>query len=460
MVQLTDEIISPVQIFLSEDDPDTPELDGFVSGGNISYKFWDASEQIEVININSTIFNGSEVFTPLGFSEVELQVNSILGCTEINSINYNPEATINDGTCILTIIGCMDIYACNFDPDANTEGDCLFFDCAQICDGSSYVDDCNVCDDDPLNDNECYGCMDQWALNYDPSSIIDSGSCDYPSIGDISMDGMINVTDIVLLVGVVLEGDIYIEYMDFNQDNYLNIIDIVILVDIILHPNTFGCIDLNAINYNPVAIYNDGSCEYECIDIDDNIYETVQVGDQFWMAENLKVTHYRNGDPIPTGYTNEEWSNLDDTDSGAFAIYDDDQGNVDIYGNLYNWYAVYESLGICPEGWQVPSDSEWSDLTNYLGSEAGGKLKETGFDHWNSPNTGATNESGFTALPGGYRNNGGYIHMGNYNYFWSTTAFNSSSSVGRKLYFNTSSVHQSHFDNRTGFSIRCIKDSQ
>jgi uncharacterized protein (TIGR02145 family) len=479
MVQLTDEIISPVQIFLSEDDPDTPELDGFVSGGNISYKFWDASEQIEVININSTIFNGSEVFTPLGFSEVELQVNSILGCTEINSINYNPEATINDGTCILTIIGCMDIYACNFDPDANTEGDCLFFDCAQICDGSSYVDDCNVCDDDPLNDNECYGCMDQWALNFDPSFTIPDNSCDYPNIGDISMDGILNVVDLVSLVGVVLDGEFYIEYMDFNLDTFLNIIDIVILVDIILNPETLGCTDINALNYNPDAIYDDGNCDYSdiVIDIHGNVYPTIIIGEQEWMAENLKVSHYNNGSPIANGFNEEDWTHQNDEEIGAFVIYDDESGNAETYGNLYNWYAVENNQGVCPDGWDVPSDEDWMELEMFLGMSES-EVNGVGFRGTNEGSKLAGNSnlwysgslennsefgvSGFNALPSGYRNYTGYEYsaMGFYCHFWSSTSNHSLNSWRRAVGYNNSDLNRSSANKGFGLSIRCIKDSQ
>ena len=475
LIQLTDEITSPLQIFLSEDDPDTPDIDGFISGGNITYKFLDASEQIEVINVNSTLLNGSEVFTQLGFSEVELQVNSIFGCTEINSMNYNPEATVDDGSCNPAVLGCMDPEACNYNPTANIEGDCLYLDCAQICDGSSYIDDCDICDDDPLNDNECYGCMDQWALNFDPSFTIPDNSCDYPNIGDISMDGYLNVNDIVLLVGVVLDGNDYIEYMDFNQDTYLNIIDIVILVDIILNPHTLGCTDPLANNFLSTAIYNDGFCEYSCIDIDGNNYGTIFIGEQEWMVGNLKVTHYQNGDEIPTGFTNDEWSQLDDTETGAFAVYNDDPVNAETYSNLYNGYSVDDDRDICPDGWHVPTDEEWMELEMYLGMSYG-DAHDPGFrgtdqgsqlagnaDLWvdgaleNNDNFGTT---GFIALPGGYRNehDGSYVNMGNSGYFWSSNEGGSHSAWYRNLYYDYSGVYRDTNNRRNGFSIRCLGD--
>jgi uncharacterized protein (TIGR02145 family) len=466
--QLISEIEGSVDIYITKDNPDTPEIEGYTPGNPILYRYWDASEQIEVINVNSTILNGDEVFTPLGFSEVELYVNSILGCTDYDSINYMPDATVDDGSCVPIVYGCMDPEACNYTPEANIDEDCFYFDCANECNGGAYHDECGFCDDDPFNDNECVGCTDQWALNYDPSSTIDDGSCDYPSIGDISMDGFINVNDIVLLVGVVLVGEVYIEYMDINQDAYLNIIDIVILVDIIFHPEYFGCTDPNALNYNPVALYDDESCDYtnSVIDLDGNVYYTVVIGEQEWITENLKVTHYNDGTSIPTGYSDSEWSNLS---TGAYAVYpwDDDDASLatcngdctEEFGNLYNWFAVNDDRNICPEGWHVPTNEEWTDLTDYLGesSIAGGPLKEEGYEHWISPNTGATNETGFTGLPGGDRNFvGGYGSLGYSGFFWSSTAGNNTNAWARSLHYNHSQVYLFYDGKRYGRTVRCI----
>jgi uncharacterized protein (TIGR02145 family) len=135
-------------------------------------------------------------------------------------------------------------------------------------------------------------------------------------------------------------------------------------------------------------------------DIDGNIYHTVTIGTQVWMVENLKTTKYRNGDPIPN-VTGNAWAALT---TGAYCWYNNDAATYKAtYGALYNWYAVADSRNIAPTGWHVPTDAEWTTLTTFLGGEsvAGGKLKETGTNHWTSPNTGATNETGFTALPGG-----------------------------------------------------------
>lgn len=138
------------------------------------------------------------------------------------------------------------------------------------------------------------------------------------------------------------------------------------------------------------------------VDIDGNVYKTVKIGNQVWMAENLKTTKYRNGDAIPEVTGNTEWGALT---TGAYCNYDNNAANVATYGRLYNWFAVNDSRKLAPEGWHVASYEDWEALTNYLGGldVAGGKLKETGTAHWESPNEGATNEAGFNAIPGGGR---------------------------------------------------------
>jgi uncharacterized protein (TIGR02145 family) len=196
-----------------------------------------------------------------------------------------------------------------------------------------------------------------------------------------------------------------------------------------------------------------------CVDIDGNEYATVIIGNQVWMSENLKVTKYRDGTAIPTGLSNSEWEN---TTSGAYAVYDNNETHADTYGYLYNWYAVDDSRNIAPDGWHVPTDDEWTTLTDYLGgtSVAGGKMKETGTSHWNSPNTGATNESGFTAFPGGYRNDGdgNYNVIGSYGYFWSSSESGSNNAWKRDLYYNNSGVYRYDDDKNYGFSVRCVRD--
>jgi uncharacterized protein (TIGR02145 family) len=194
-------------------------------------------------------------------------------------------------------------------------------------------------------------------------------------------------------------------------------------------------------------------------DIDGNIYQAVKIGTQWWMAENIKVTHYRNGDAIPNVTDSTEWNNLV---TGAYCNYDNDTNNAATYGHLYNWYAVNDSRNIAPEGWHVPSDAEWQTLIDYLGGDevGGGKMKETGTTHWSSPNTGATNESGFSALPGGYRGYYGstYNCIGTNAYFWSSSESNSYDAWYRHLYGSYLAIAHKNTYKECGLSIRCVRD--
>jgi len=195
-------------------------------------------------------------------------------------------------------------------------------------------------------------------------------------------------------------------------------------------------------------------------DIDGNVYQTVEIGDQVWMKENLKVIRYRDGSDIPTGYSSTDWLNLS---TGAYAVYDNNEANADSYGYLYNWSAVDDNRNIAPEGWHVPTDNEWTALTDYLGGEgiAGGKMKEAGTEHWTAPNTGATNESGFTALPGGFRGGqtGDYDGITGSCQFWSSTEFDGSKAWWRQLKYGDSDVDRGGYYKPAGFSIRCVKNT-
>lgn len=193
-------------------------------------------------------------------------------------------------------------------------------------------------------------------------------------------------------------------------------------------------------------------------DIDGNVYQTVVIGTQEWMAENLTVTHYRNGEEIPNVAGDVEWTALS---SGAWCSPNDDAGLVATYGRLYNWYAVSDTRGLAPAGWHVPSDAEWQTLMDFLGGDmvAGGKLKETGLAHWIDPNSGATNETGFSGLPAGHRNwDGTYFELHTNAWFWSSTQMNDPNAWYRTLYFNNAGVARANYLKRDGFSIRCVKD--
>jgi uncharacterized protein (TIGR02145 family) len=194
------------------------------------------------------------------------------------------------------------------------------------------------------------------------------------------------------------------------------------------------------------------------MDIAGNTYQTVWIGDQLWFAENLKTTHYNDGTPIQLVSDGATWSGLI---AGARVYYNNDSSTyAPDYGALYNWYAV-ETGKLCPTGWHVPTDAEWTVLTDYLGgaSVTGGKLKEVGTVHWESPNFGATDEVGFTALPGGLRSGSGLFDALRYlGYWWSATPNYSDHSWYRSLYYYDAYVGRSYDFKRFGFSVRCLRD--
>lgn len=194
------------------------------------------------------------------------------------------------------------------------------------------------------------------------------------------------------------------------------------------------------------------------MDIDGNMYNTVTIGTQVWMTEDLKTTRYNDGTAIRLVTDDTEWSNLT---SPGYSWYKNDEATYGVsYGALYNWYTI-ESGNICPDGWHVPEDKELTVLTDFLGGEsiAGGKLKETGTEHWTSPNTGATNQSGFTALPGGYRDSSGsFYYIGYTGYWWSATQNNVTYAWPRSLSHNTTTVDMFPDNKKNGFSVRCVAD--
>ena len=192
-------------------------------------------------------------------------------------------------------------------------------------------------------------------------------------------------------------------------------------------------------------------------DIDGNDYYTVRIGTQEWMAENLKVTRYRNGDQIPDVTDDNSWSNLT-TGARCTNIYIDNYSSI--YGLLYNWYAVKDNRSICPAGWHVPSDDEWTALITYLGggNSAGGKLKEAGTSHWIFPNTDATNESGFTALPDGARGPYGFSSALDWGFWWSATEYDATTAWHIILFTYDATVNKPSNSKNNGFSVRCLKD--
>ena len=188
------------------------------------------------------------------------------------------------------------------------------------------------------------------------------------------------------------------------------------------------------------------------------ILSSVQIGSQTWTKENLDVATYRNGDPIPEVQDASTWANLI---TGAWCYYANNTANGITYGKLYNWYAVNDPRGLAPNGYHIPTDAEWTTLSTYLGGEpiAGGKMKEVGTSHWLSPNTGATNSSGFTGLPGGYRIYNGYFNnIGGSGYWWSSSEFNPNNAWFRWLVKDFGNVYRINSSKPTGFSVRCLRD--
>jgi len=214
-----------------------------------------------------------------------------------------------------------------------------------------------------------------------------------------------------------------------------------------------------------IVFYSSGIPGNTVTDFDGNVYNIVQIGNQEWFGQNLKVTHFNDGSEIAIETGNDSWSNLS---TPAYCWYNNDLANKNPYGALYNWFTLNEAgnggKNVCPEGWHVPSDDEWETLVTYLGGQygAGGKLKETGTAHWNSPNTGATNESGFTALPGGYRagTDGAFVAMNEKAYWWSDTENYSSSGWYRNINNNSAQVYRHHLGKDFGYSVRCLKDEE
>ncbi|MFN6225265.1 MAG: FISUMP domain-containing protein [Bacteroidota bacterium] len=198
-------------------------------------------------------------------------------------------------------------------------------------------------------------------------------------------------------------------------------------------------------------------------DIDGNSYYTVQIGNQCWSQSNHKSSRYRNGDSISTGINDSIWSS---TTSGAYSIYNNDPMNDGLYGKLYNHYAVMDSRGLCPTGWHVPSDADWTTLENQLGgpSVAGGALKSTAMQPtpggWASPNTGATNSSGFTAPPGGLRNDlGVYYAISDVGYWWTSSVASNFRLWVRGLDDNLLESIRDTGSLKIGISIRCLKNT-
>lgn len=219
----------------------------------------------------------------------------------------------------------------------------------------------------------------------------------------------------------------------------------------------------NPANGLTTAVFNPKLKYGTLADIDGNVYKTIKIGTQTWMAENLRVTHYRNGDPIPNVTDTAQWVDLA---SGAYCYYNNTKrlDSIATFGGLYNWFAVSDPRGLAPKGWHVPTDEDWKTLVTFLGngdltlgnSIAGDKMKEAGWKHWSSPSQ--ANESGFTALPGGWRRyiDGRFDATCQYGSWWSSIG------IYYAYFFALNGIDSNVFWAKNypqyGYSVRCIKD--
>ena len=242
---------------------------------------------------------------------------------------------------------------------------------------------------------------------------------------------------------------------------------LVILLFILLLSNSCKK-DSTTNNTTPIQnsgiIFNTNLIYGKMTDIDGNVYKTITIGNQTWMAENLRVTKYRNGDLIPniidTATWSAAWSNLT---TGAYCNYNNDPNNSITYGRLYNWYVIKDPRNVAPLGWHIPSEDEWKQLSNFLGGDnvSGGKLKEISATHWYSPNEGASNSSGFTSLPSGYRSElGPYYNINKTFICWNTREFPIAPNQAGEIQISYiySKITIGAGIKNEGMAIRCIKD--
>jgi uncharacterized protein (TIGR02145 family) len=322
----------------------------------------------------------------------------VLGCTDPMACNYSEDATVNDGSCIL--------------PDL-----------------------CGVCGGD---NTSCVGCTDDQACNYDSEALID-GVCIYPLFEGDCLAGA-QACGEGQVWNAELQVCVTISLFDSNFDGCVTNSD---LLDFL---TAYGlCLD-------PIQSFQ--TCgdllSYQGYD-----YETIQIGEQCWLAENLQSTHYTNGDSIPNYANGSEWLGANENETGAWCDFGNNPSYGELYGKLYNWYVVGDDRGICPAGWHVPSTNEWNELVGLFGGSAAAApdLKANHSDQWFG-----TGLSGFEALPGGFRDWGNAVFFaestrGNW---W--TSSTQGSAFWRGMHHDSDAISGALFNKRMGNSIRCVMD--
>ena len=209
-----------------------------------------------------------------------------------------------------------------------------------------------------------------------------------------------------------------------------------------------------------VGLLPTASCQ-STTDLDGQTSKSLKIGDQTWIGQNLDVSHFSNGDPIPQVSNDEEWEKVGMEKKPAWCYYEGSDENGKTYGKLYNWYAVNDSRGLAPKDWHIPTEQEWIILSKSLGGDemAGKKLKEKGTVHWKSPNQAATNESGFGGLPGGLNYSfGTFVGMGSTGYWWTSTANGDETAILCSLSYKDSVLTNLFLNKGVGVSVRCVKD--
>ena len=356
----------------------------------------------------------------------------------VDSIILQPDGSykvhLSNGTTYTFVQGCTDPAYTEYDSSANTDdGSCstLVVEGCTISAFTEYNASANT------NDGSCStlvveGCTDPAYTEYNASANTDDGSC--------STLVVVGCTDPFAC--------------NFNAQATVNFSALCTFGD------CDGCNDPDAMNYNPTST-NDAACEY-CVDLiamDGYSYSTIQIGDQCWFAENLRTTVYADGTPIPEVTDGTAWLGLS---SGARSDYDNDASNVATYGRLYNWYAATDAAGLCPTGWHVPTDDEWTALETYLGANGhsgaeGTALKST--SGWSNSGNG-TDDFGFSALPGGFRDgdNGSSYNTGYVGYWWSSSP-SGGNAWYRYLFSSYPVITRINKNPRFGFSARCLRDA-